>query len=647
MVKQQKILQRHYYLQIGSSIFQCLLLFLLVLLVVVTSSTKYVNANVVDSITTTTTTTTTNNNKNSKCKDNQYYIFKRKSSSLPNNNGIIINNNNYNNTSQSQSQNQIVRTCEWVRKNPIRRCNFIDQNDIQVRDMCRETCKHCISTKEVRKNSFSIDTISSSISSISSSISREEKQNNKNIGQYCIFDSECESNICNENTCWKSEECKSIKHIHGQEFDNNVINIVFVGSGFEDLTSWRDAVAKTFRVFDYHEFLSFDNPRYNAFYVEEYDANSFCNYDCRDIKTLLCCNVNKAKALANKCFPSGSSHLQTIVIENNERYGGAGYYNQNVATTSIHDLGPTVAVHELGHSLFELGDEYTSGHFTAKNSANCDVKGCPKWADLDTYFGGGLCQVKGCENGNYFIGEESFMQKLEAPMGHVNLRYTCCTYLALTKGTPAYCQKYDFGKGLLEYCQKDHQHYGGSQMYVKEGGRTDDSATYTDKGKYSIAFSPVRLTLDIIENTFEYESSSSTLAQGPTMVQRREYVGDFVDLQAVCDSYVTNIIQITIQFDSGDVKVMYFTGDGDVVDVPPETESQSVKNATNNVFVQSNTLDIIVEATQGSVIWFDVQHIEITIWIRIRTWIVSHFQRFFSWMFSSGNKDSITSSESM
>jgi hypothetical protein len=53
-----------------------------------------------------------------------------------------------------------------------------------------------------------------------------------------------------------------------------------------------------------------------------------------------------------------------------------------MATTSLHDLGLTVTIHKLGHSLFELADEYSSSPF-GLNSPNCATAGCSKWSDLD------------------------------------------------------------------------------------------------------------------------------------------------------------------------------------------------------------------------------------------------------------------------
>ena len=62
------------------------------------------------------------------------------------------------------------------------------------------------------------------------------------------------------------------------------------------------------------------------------------------------------------------------------------------------------------------GDEYSTGYFT-DSSANCDVEGCSKWADLNEHLGGGLCVERGCQNGAYFVGERSFMQYLDSPFG--------------------------------------------------------------------------------------------------------------------------------------------------------------------------------------------------------------------------------------
>ena len=516
---------------------------------------------------------------------------------------------------RQKQQRRQKKSCEWVKKYPDKRCNLIDDDSIQVKDRCRATCNNCISSSKRRATTTTL-----------------EKQG---VGLFCMSDSDCKSNVCRENTCFASEACKSIKHVPGQEFHENTINLVFVGSGFDDMDKWKKAVANTFREFDRFEFFSFSNPRYNAFYVDEHDENSFCHYNCEGIENLLCCDVQKSRELANKCFPTGSQ-LQMIVIENDEQYGGAGYRYQNLATTSLNKYGPVVAVHELGHSLFELGDEYVTGQFTTRTAPNCDVAGCPKWADLDEHMGGGLCQMKGCQNGNYFVGENSFMRELGAPMGHVNTRYTCCTFLALTKGVPNYCQQYDFGDGLLDYCQNDHQGYGGSEVYVANGRSVVDNSIH---GKYIVATKPVRLTIDLIDNSFVYANAEDIEEQGPTLVLRREYLGDYPDLRAVCDTHLKNITIITLEFDTGEIRDLYFVP-GDSIDVPPPSSS-SMKDDID-VTVESIILEIVIEAERGIVIDLNVEHLEITIWVRIKTWMLSFLRGLFGWIYFSDDANLIT-----
>ncbi len=550
-------------------------------------------------------------------------------------------------------------SCKWARDDPGVRCLLVDNyNHVTVRDKCQTSCNNCgirfdNSTRSNSSNNSSHS--NSSVISINEEDSTGTMNNNSNgndnstvslpkrnqqtiekrsrkerkaqVGLPCKSNSDCKSKICRENVCFASEECKSIKHIDGQQFRKNVINLVFVGSGFHSLDEWRREVARAFTAFDAFEFFGFDNPRYNAFYVDEYDSDGFCQFNCEGVSSLLCCDVQAARNISKNCFPAGPN-LQTIVIENDERYGGGGYRYQNLATTSKHQLGPLVTVHELGHSLFELGDEYDNSLFTSKSGPNCDVKGCPKWADLDTHLGGGLCEVKGCQGGNFYLGESSFMDDLNSPVGHVNLRYTCCSYLALTKGVPPYCEKYDFGDGLLKYCQKDYQGYGGADIYISDDegeGRSTITETneneFTGK-KFTVATSPILLTVNLEDDSFTLE----TLQEGPVLIQRRQFRGDYPNLHTVCDSLLKRIIEIKIEFDSGERKTLYFS-ESDTVEVP----TPSSINETD-ITVEATTLDIIVEARSGLVVDLLVESIEITLWIRIRTWLSYFFHQVFGWL---------------
>ena len=140
---------------------------------------------------------------------------------------------------------------------------------------------------------------------------------------------------------------RALKHQPGQEFDKDLLVIVFVGSGFTDLPSWRMSVAKTFYSFNEFEFFSYSNPRYIALYVDELDTDSYCNFQCEGVETLLCCDLSRMRSATKKCLPPGIN-VNTVVIENSKEYGGGGYRYANMATTSIHELGPKSPCMNIG-----------------------------------------------------------------------------------------------------------------------------------------------------------------------------------------------------------------------------------------------------------------------------------------------------------
>lgn len=277
------------------------------------------------------------------------------------------------------------------------------------------------------------------------------------------------SSFCKNGACYATRECNAIKHEKDTKFHNKVI-IVFVGSGFTSShDDWMTTLNQTFSGFAHFPFFSWDNEKIKIFYVDRLEE-SFCDFNCDGIDRLLCCNLKHTKRLSQKCFPS-ESNVQTVVIHNDNRYGGAGYLSSNVATTTTHDKGHLVAVHELGHSLFELGDEYISGTGDIKNP-NCDNKGCEKWQQWinlaqnsnNGEFESIGCFKNSCKGGVFFSASpSSFMKSLDSPVGEMNLLYSCCTFLVLTNNFPTYCNKY--GDGLFDFCQNDYQGYGGPTVY--------------------------------------------------------------------------------------------------------------------------------------------------------------------------------------
>mmetsp|Transcript_4828 Transcript_4828/g.6773 ORF Transcript_4828/g.6773 Transcript_4828/m.6773 type:complete len:548 (+) Transcript_4828:140-1783(+) len=505
------------------------------------------------------------------------------------------------------------KTCGWVKENPEKRCRLLDMHSVRVEDECQETCGSCSLPSEGRY------------------LSKEESQK-QNVGQYCQVNSDCDSWSCKQNICYQSDECQPLKHFPGEEFDENKIVLVFVGSGFTDLNEWRYHVARTFNAFDDFEFFGFENQLYNAFYVDLLETISYCDFECAGNPTLLCCDIGLARRLSNKCFPPGA-HLQTIVIENDDRYGGGGYLDDNMATTSIHQFGPKVAVHEMGHSLFELGDEYSTGYFT-DSSANCDVEGCSKWADLDEHLGGGLCVERGCQNGSYFVGERSFMQYLDSPFGEVNTRYTCCTFLALTGSYPSYCERYEFGVGLVSYCSQDHQGYG--TPYDRDGLRSVDTIS---EAKYTIVIQPATLLLDLSLNTYVYESNME--GSVPKLFKRRKYMGDFADFEAVLHEGADEVIKITIEFESGEKYPLYFSV-LEALESPPSIDSEFQGNSIDaNV---ATFLEIVVDARKGVVVGIDMKNITIHWWHFVGV-VISKIWGFMKNVFTRKSSDDVVNED--
>merc|ERR1712187_1011879 len=99
-----------------------------------------------------------------------------------------------------------------------------------------------------------------------------------------------------------------------------------------------------------------------------------------------------------------------------------------------------------------LGDEYTYGSATAARQPNCDVAGCPKWADLQGRFGVG-CKPGKCQGGGYYAAEDSTMEVQTNKFGEANERIMCCKYLHHFQSAPGFCAKFSQqGLNLASFC---------------------------------------------------------------------------------------------------------------------------------------------------------------------------------------------------
>ena len=163
--------------------------------------------------------------------------------------------------------------------------------------------------------------------------------------------------------------------------------------------------------------------------------NSYFN--CSNIERLLCVNISKLLSFTWQRVPQ---YEQILVIVNDLKYGGAGYWGAGVATFSMAPTAKEIAIHELGHSFANLADEYEYGDcsndvefspvnitiesvparakwkywYTDPNNIATDAAAAPSQV-VGHFLGGGYCQ-----QGVWRPTSDSVMRSNGQPFGHIN-----------------------------------------------------------------------------------------------------------------------------------------------------------------------------------------------------------------------------------
>jgi hypothetical protein len=96
-------------------------------------------------------------------------------------------------------------------------------------------------------------------------------------------------------------------------------------------------------------------------------------YNCGGTLRRICVDISAVNSVLERSLPPESREL-VMVLVNDPQYGGIG---GAVAVSSTHILGLEVLLHEMGHTLGLLGDEYSNGG-TCNNSFE------PAWANVTT-----------------------------------------------------------------------------------------------------------------------------------------------------------------------------------------------------------------------------------------------------------------------
>ena len=158
---------------------------------------------------------------------------------------------------------------------------------------------------------------------------------------------------------------------------NNRVNIVIVGDGYlaSQQSTYQTHAANTLNsFFSYEPFTTYKN-YFQPFRVEVISTVSGVSGDptagvnkstplqmrywCSNIERLLCVNVSRAYQYAAN---SPQPFDQILALANSTKYGGAGYPGNEIGTAAGgHGSASLIAIHEMGHSLGDLEDEYDYG----------------------------------------------------------------------------------------------------------------------------------------------------------------------------------------------------------------------------------------------------------------------------------------------
>lgn len=157
---------------------------------------------------------------------------------------------------------------------------------------------------------------------------------------------------------------------------DNRVDLVFVGDGYTagEMAQYNaDVNGIVNSLYQYEPFTSYQT-YFRITAVEVVSAESGVDNDpnqgvqrdtaldmqywCGGTERLLCVNVSKAYTAA----AAAPDIDQIVAISNSSKYGGAGYPSNNLGTAAGQNgAAADIAIHELGHSLGDLADEYTYG----------------------------------------------------------------------------------------------------------------------------------------------------------------------------------------------------------------------------------------------------------------------------------------------
>ncbi len=175
------------------------------------------------------------------------------------------------------------------------------------------------------------------------------------------------------------------------------IDMVFLAEGYKDLGKFEQDVRRYIDVNEENngilgvEPFKSNSDKFNFYFVDQ-ARDLGCKLGCFGLDRLVCCDDDKVKQVASQC-----PYDEVMVLVDTKKFCGASKDYATVCT--IEDpRAELVLVHELGHSLGGLGDEYDYGVEGFYDVANCDTSSyCEKWSGVE-----GTDCFEGCGYTNLF-----------------------------------------------------------------------------------------------------------------------------------------------------------------------------------------------------------------------------------------------------
>lgn len=172
---------------------------------------------------------------------------------------------------------------------------------------------------------------------------------------------------------------------------------------------------------------------------------------CYGMARLVCANETTVMSTVGQVAPADGRDI-VIVVANTQTYGGASF--GVMGTMTMHPQAIEIALHEIGHSAFQLADEYdygscgTSSEPSAVNVTMATSRNSVKWRDLiaantavptqpGSYANGTVGLFQGanyCTSGVYRPTENSRMRQLGQPWHAVNERRAAAVFNSYAPG---------------------------------------------------------------------------------------------------------------------------------------------------------------------------------------------------------------------